>query len=40
MRDQALKVRDAALANDYQTARQAVGEIGKSCAACHEGFRN
>ncbi len=40
MRDQALKVREAVAASDYSAARQAVGEIGKACAQCHEGFRN
>jgi hypothetical protein len=40
MRTQALVVRDAASAEDYERARQAVEEIGKACTNCHEGYRN
>ncbi|MBI3839607.1 MAG: hypothetical protein HY288_16930 [Planctomycetia bacterium] len=40
MQIQALAVRDAVEQKNYEHARQAVGEISKACANCHEGFRN
>jgi hypothetical protein len=40
MQIQALAVRDAVEQNNYEPARQAVGEISKACSNCHEGFRN
>jgi cytochrome c556 len=39
MQAQALSVRDAAEQKDYDQARRAVGELGKACTNCHEGFR-
>ena len=39
MRDAAVRVRDACLKKDYQTARTAVGEISKSCNDCHGDYR-
>jgi hypothetical protein len=40
MRDGALKVRDAARKKDYEAARAAVGEVKKSCDACHGDYRS
>ena len=40
MRAGAQAVRSAVEANDYAAARQAVGEISKTCTNCHEGYRN
>ncbi len=40
MRDHALAARAALAEGNYESARQAVGEIGKSCASCHESYRN
>ena len=39
MRDAAVRVREACLKQDYETARAAVGEISKSCDACHGDYR-
>ncbi len=40
MRDHALAACAALAEGNYDSARQAVGEIGKSCATCHESYRN
>lgn len=40
MQAQAVSVRDAALQNNYEQARQAAGEMDKACNNCHEGFRS
>jgi hypothetical protein len=40
MQAQALSVRDAAGQKDYQRARQAAGELSKTCNNCHEGYRS
>ena len=40
MRDAALRVRNAAQKKDYETARTALGELKKSCDACHGDYRN
>jgi hypothetical protein len=40
MQRQALQVRDAAMAKNYEQARQAAGELGKACSTCHEGYRS
>jgi hypothetical protein len=40
MRDAALRVRGAAQKKDYETARAALGELKKSCDACHGDYRN
>jgi hypothetical protein len=40
MQTQALAVRDAVEQKNYPQARQAVGELSKSCSHCHEGYRN
>ena len=37
---EAQAVREAAAQDDYEQARRAAGEISKSCAACHEGYRS
>jgi hypothetical protein len=39
MRDAAVRVRDACLKKDYETARSAVGAISKSCNDCHGDYR-
>jgi hypothetical protein len=39
MRDAAVRVREACLKQDYEAARAAVGEISKSCDACHGDYR-
>ncbi|MEX2113293.1 MAG: hypothetical protein WD845_08915 [Pirellulales bacterium] len=36
----ALAARNAIAEKNYELARQSVGEISKSCASCHEAFRN
>ena len=40
MKTQAITVRDAVRTKSYDQARAAVGEIGKACSNCHEGYRN
>jgi cytochrome c556 len=40
MRDAALRVREAAQKKDYETARAALGELKKSCDACHGDYRS
>jgi cytochrome c556 len=40
MQTQALQVRDAATSKNYEQARQAAGELGKTCNNCHEGYRS
>ncbi len=40
MQGQAIAVRDAVRTKSYDQARAAVGEIGKACSNCHEGYRN
>ena len=40
MRVQAQRVGAAVDSNNYEQARQAVGEIGKACTSCHEDYRN
>jgi cytochrome c556 len=40
MRDQALRLRDAAAKGSYDEARAAAGELSKACSNCHEGYRN
>jgi cytochrome c556 len=40
MRTHAVAARAALAEGNYESARQAVGEIGKSCASCHESYRN
>ena len=40
LRSHAVALRDAALAQDYERARAAAGQISKSCSSCHEGYRN
>ncbi len=40
MQAQALSVREAVEQKNFDQARKAVGEIGKACASCHEGFRS
>ena len=40
MRDAALRVRDAATKKDYEAARAALGELKKSCDACHGDYRS
>ena len=39
MRDAAVRIREACLKKDYDTARTAVGEISKSCNDCHGDYR-
>ena len=39
MRDAAVKAREAALKNDYDAARTAVGVLKKSCDSCHGDYR-
>jgi len=39
MRDAAVRIREACLKKDYETARTAVGEISKSCNDCHGDYR-
>ncbi len=39
MRDAAVRVRDAAMKKDYDSARAAAGEISKACSGCHESYR-
>jgi cytochrome c556 len=39
MRDAAVRIREACLKKDYDTARAAVGEISKSCNDCHGDYR-
>jgi hypothetical protein len=39
MRDAAVRVRDACLKKDYDSARTAVGGISKSCNDCHGDYR-
>lgn len=40
MRDAALRVRSAAQKKDYEAARAALGELKKSCDACHGDYRS
>ncbi|MFM7292919.1 MAG: cytochrome c [Planctomycetia bacterium] len=40
MRDAAVRVRDAAQKKDYDAARAALGELKKSCDACHGDYRS
>ena len=40
MRDAALRVREAAKKKDYEAARAALGELKKSCDACHGDYRS
>jgi hypothetical protein len=40
MRDAAVKARDAAKKGDYDGVRGAVGELKKSCEACHGDYRS
>ncbi|HEX3725571.1 MAG TPA: hypothetical protein VHV08_04985, partial [Pirellulales bacterium] len=40
MQQHALTVRAASQRQNYEETRQAVGETGKACASCHEGFRS
>jgi len=40
MKAQALEVRDAAGEQDYERARQAAGQLSKTCSDCHEGYRS
>lgn len=40
MQTQALAIREAVAAKNYDQARQSAGELSKSCANCHEGYRN
>ena len=40
MQSQAAAAKNAIAEKNYESARQAVGEISKSCASCHESFRN
>jgi cytochrome c556 len=40
MRDSAVKARDAAKKGDYDGVRAAVGELKKSCEACHGDYRS
>ena len=40
MQTAAVQIREAAAQGNYDSARQAVGELGKSCSGCHEGFRS
>ena len=40
MRDSAVKARDAAKKGDYEGVRAAVGELKKSCEACHGDYRS
>jgi len=40
MRDAAVRAREAAGKNDYDAARTAVGELKKSCDACHGEYRS
>jgi hypothetical protein len=39
MRDGARKIVEAIRSDNHEQARQAVGDIGKSCSECHEGYR-
>ena len=39
MRDAAVRIRDACLKKDYETARAAAAEISKSCNDCHGAYR-
>ena len=39
LRDAAAMARDAAQKNDYESARTAVGDLKKSCNACHGDYR-
>jgi cytochrome c556 len=40
MQSQAVAASKAIAQKDYESARQAIGEISKACANCHESFRN
>jgi cytochrome c' len=40
VRDNSLRVVEAAKQKKYDQARTATGEIGKACTACHEGYRS
>ena len=40
MRTGAIAVREATANKNFDQARQAVSQIGKSCTTCHEGYRN
>jgi cytochrome c556 len=40
MKTQALSVRDAAKAKNYEQARQAAGQLSKACSNCHEDYRS
>ena len=40
MREAAVQAREAARKNDYEAARTAVGELKKSCDACHGDYRS
>jgi cytochrome c556 len=39
LRDAAAMARDAAQKNDFESARTAVGDLKKSCNACHGDYR-
>lgn len=39
LRDHAIAARTAARENNFDSLQQAVGEISKSCSACHEDYR-
>jgi cytochrome c556 len=40
LEEHALQVRDAVEQKNFDQARKAVGEIGKACNKCHEGYRS
>jgi cytochrome c556 len=40
MKMQALSLRDAAKAQNYEQARQAAGQLSKACSNCHDGYRS
>lgn len=40
MRDAALRIREAAAKKDYEAARSALGDLKKSCDACHGDYRS
>jgi hypothetical protein len=40
MQSRSVAASKAIAGKDYESARQAIGEISKSCATCHERFRN
>ncbi len=39
LQSEALRVREAVKANDYDQARQATGQIDQACSLCHESYR-